>query len=70
MSVDLEIRAAAVAVVSSHEALKTLNSLLATAGRGEVVECQGMHELLSLIEQQLFSAADALAPATGVDPRQ
>lgn len=65
-----EIDAAASTVMECHEAVKVVNELLAHAGRGQVVDCLGIRCLLALIEQQLFSAADALAPYTGIEPQQ
>lgn len=64
-----EITEAAHLVLACHEGLKTLDILLSQARAESQLDCRGLHFLISPLERQLFSAADALAPYTGIDPR-
>lgn len=64
-----EINDAAQLVLACHEGLKTLDSLLSQTQPSSQIDCRGLHHLISPLERQLFSAADALAPYTGIEPR-
>lgn len=63
-----EIHDAAHLVIACHLGLRSLDHLLLRATPGSSLDCRGLYHLLSPLEQQLFSAADALSPFSGIQP--